>query len=814
MADKVIGIKIILDGDQQISDLDKELIKVNKELKLMQAQQKALNKDIEAVDKSSQAYDDLLKTQIDLQRKLKESKAAQTELNKTFEYTKVAVGSYNELQGELRQLTKEFKSLSEAERNADVGKNTVDRINELKTQLKELDKGIGDNFRNVGNYTESINSSLSSFKSGFSDVFSGFNVAAAGAFAANAAFDFIKGSVSAFNEAENAAAKLENVIVNIGGESSAALDRLLDQADELELKTFGFTAEQIQATQAQLSLLGLTADEVEKLTPLVLDYATATNKDLDAATKNVTNSLLGKDKALKEVGESLNKDKVTVEEVTDAFTKFEGSASRALDVGTNKTEVLTDTLGKLQESLGAYLTEVLMFYTELYLKFDQITMRLTSGANNQSKIIKGTVDFFSGKTFRNWLSGATDDLNEFTKSAEEKQRDLENKRDAYENERDSRSEKPIVIPKMKPIDSKGLAASEIKTVKEAKEISTPEIIKLTKKQEEEIQEAALREKILSVGEVQQIEQVAEQEKLKRIETNLNLEINAIEAGAQKILAAQLKVNADNARLIEEQLAQIEGAKTELQSQAFDAALLLTETYENNRLSLVQQKYDREQMMLKSYLDNKQITQEQYDKEKTASQERQAKEEIKIRKQLAAVTKTITIAEIAINLAKELSLINSNAAVTTDFTQSLRIFLTAAAIGRAALQTGAVLSQKFAKGGLVEGNSHERGGVQGYIGNRSIELEGGEAVINKRSTEMFKPLLSKINAAGGGKRFAAGGVIPYAYQSGQNGMNDSAEIIKLIAAVNGRIDRLQVIQSVTGLTDIQNEQKRVFQNSVI
>jgi hypothetical protein len=80
--------------------------------------------------------------------------------------------------------------------------------------------------------------------------------------------------------------------------------------------------------------------------------------------------------------------------------------------------------------------------------------------------------------------------------------------------------------------------------------------------------------------------------------------------------------------------------------------------------------------------------------------------------------------------------------------------------------------------------------------------------------MFKPLLSKINAAGGGKRFAAGGVIPYAYQSGQAGMLDAAKIIELIGAVNSRIDRLQVIQSVAGLTDIQNEQKQVFQNSVI
>jgi hypothetical protein len=37
------------------------------------------------------------------------------------------------------------------------------------------------------------------------------------------------------------------------------------------------------------------------------------------------------------------------------------------------------------------------------------------------------------------------------------------------------------------------------------------------------------------------------------------------------------------------------------------------------------------------------------------------------------------------------------------------------------------------------------------------LSNGESVINARSTNMFAPLLSAINQAGGGKAFASGGV---------------------------------------------------------
>lgn len=70
---------------------------------------------------------------------------------------------------------------------------------------------------------------------------------------------------------------------------------------------------------------------------------------------------------------------------------------------------------------------------------------------------------------------------------------------------------------------------------------------------------------------------------------------------------------------------------------------------------------------------------------------------------------------------------------------------------------------FAKGGLVDGGmfdgpSHANGGIKFAAGGRIMEAEGGEAIINKRSTSMFRPVLSAINAAGGGKKFAEGGII--------------------------------------------------------
>ena len=69
-----------------------------------------------------------------------------------------------------------------------------------------------------------------------------------------------------------------------------------------------------------------------------------------------------------------------------------------------------------------------------------------------------------------------------------------------------------------------------------------------------------------------------------------------------------------------------------------------------------------------------------------------------------------------------------------------------------------LISKFANGGMVHGASHAQGGVKFAVGGRVNELEGGEAVINKRSTAMFKSQLSSMNEAGGGVKFANGGLL--------------------------------------------------------
>ena len=56
-----------------------------------------------------------------------------------------------------------------------------------------------------------------------------------------------------------------------------------------------------------------------------------------------------------------------------------------------------------------------------------------------------------------------------------------------------------------------------------------------------------------------------------------------------------------------------------------------------------------------------------------------------------------------------------------------------------------MPKKYQKGGTVQGPSHERGGVKAKVGGKkTIELEGGEFVVNKEATKIHRDKLEKIN----------------------------------------------------------------------
>ena len=112
---------------------------------------------------------------------------------------------------------------------------------------------------------------------------------------------------------------------------------------------------------------------------------------------------------------------------------------------------------------------------------------------------------------------------------------------------------------------------------------------------------------------------------------------------------------------------------------------------------------------------------------------------------------------------------------------------------------------FADGGMVHGKSHAQGGEKFAVGGRVVELEGGEAVINKRSTAMFRNQLSAMNSAGGGVKFADGGLLnmpSFSQQQfnalGQNqmmgAMGGASKVVVVEADITSTQNSVSVIES--------------------
>ncbi|HEX8425649.1 hypothetical protein [Hymenobacter sp.] len=117
----------------------------------------------------------------------------------------------------------------------------------------------------------------------------------------------------------------------------------------------------------------------------------------------------------------------------------------------------------------------------------------------------------------------------------------------------------------------------------------------------------------------------------------------------------------------------------------------------------------------------------------------------------AIKKTAALAEIAINLALELSAIAKNAAanplnIPTGGIAgvSQATILSGIAIAKAAFATAKVLA--FADGGLVQGPGGDKDDLIPAC------LSNGEAIMTAQAVRKFGPLLSYLNVQGGGKSF--------------------------------------------------------------
>lgn len=185
---------------------------------------------------------------------------------------------------------------------------------------------------------------------------------AASAAAGLAIVGFAKSSIEAYSEAEESQKKLEDAFQRFPKLADVNINALRSLDSELQKKT-KYDDDVIASGQAVIAQFGLTGKQVQSVTPLLVDYASRTGKDVPAAAQDLGKALLGNAKALKNIGISY---KATGDRTTDfnnitgllrqqvgGFAEKEGSTTAG------KLAILKNQFGELEETVGKKLIPVL-----------------------------------------------------------------------------------------------------------------------------------------------------------------------------------------------------------------------------------------------------------------------------------------------------------------------------------------------------------------------------------------------------------------------------------------------------------------------
>jgi len=135
----------------------------------------------------------------------------------------------------------------------------------------------------------------------------------------------------------------------------------------------------------------------------------------------------------------------------------------------------------------------------------------------------------------------------------------------------------------------------------------------------------------------------------------------------------------------------------------------------------------------------------------------------------------------------------------EFTGFTRFAMAAMIIAQGLKNVAEINEVKFQKGGVLEGASHAQGGIPIRIAGRQIvEAEGGEIIVNKNiwTRPDYVQKISEMNYRTGGKRFAAGGVLP-------------SEELDFERIVDTIVNKIAAIPVVVSERDISSTQRKVL-----
>ncbi|MBW9094644.1 phage tail tape measure protein [Microbacterium jejuense] len=223
--------------------------------------------------------------------------------------------------------------------------------------------------KNANKVVDQFGNDLGTKAGGWGSIFKNAAAVAGGALAAigieNVAqkvVDFGQQSVDAFKEAEQSQAELERAYEKFPAIADVNISKLRELNSALQAKT-GFDDDQIAASQATLAQFGLTGEQIQKLTPLMLDYATKTGSDLTTSAEAMGKAVMGQGRALKAVGIDFTDTGSSAGNFDQIVSGLDGTVGGLAETmgttGAGKAKILEATFGDLQESIGEKLLPVI-----------------------------------------------------------------------------------------------------------------------------------------------------------------------------------------------------------------------------------------------------------------------------------------------------------------------------------------------------------------------------------------------------------------------------------------------------------------------
>lgn len=867
MAEETVFYRIQIEGADTV---EASLSKLTLESKALADQKKALNKQLDDLNKAyrentitQKEYDaqskvlaqDIAQTNLQIKQNSADLSANQKTLLDSAKATQTAEGSIEQMRLELAKAQKEYVKLSKAERdNKDIGGVLQKQIKEQSDELKDLEKNVGITSRSVGDYGQAVQGvlplmggfgaqinavigQLTGIKTALSAMTATQKASAVATNLSSKALKLFRialistgigaivvalGSLVAYFTSTQAGAdkvtkvlrplqavfsSLFGVLQDVGGAAFEVLTgywSIFINAFKLGYKVFEggvlrmriawneFTGDDLEAKELQASL-----DEV--------------NKEIDEARGNIEQGAKDMAKGFSKMADIASG---AGDRISEAFSN--GQREAELEIEIEKLEAIERlTLGRLQRERLAQ--------KEIAEDNNKTLAERTIAAQNEIALLGKITDFEKGildkkieklkleQTYNDTSREGNKELNDLIAQQEEiearaSEQRIEISKRLYATkkaESDAYAKKIEEDAKAKLKAEQDLINKEIELTEIARELEAninEESAEDRYQKEVELQKKIFDLKIESAKKAGEDTVLLEQQKLLAIakldreERDRLKEEEAKRKEEEKVQAEKDQAEKDKAD--EEKEAERKALNAQILSSAQELSGTLLETLKNRT--------EREKQLqlsaLNARLEQGLISQEEFEKQREKI-ERRAFEQKK--KQDTAQ-----------------ALINGAVAITKALaTSGLAGLLLAGTIGvQTAAQVATIQKQKFSKGGIARGKSHANGGIPFTVaGQGGYEMEGGEAIINKRSTEMFRDQLSAINQMGGGVAFAKGGLATPNYSavsryrdggiasiSGEIGKftNIKADIIE------GVVSSIQSIKVVNVATETTNRSSRV------